>query len=276
MANWIRTLFETVVCTLLWCVFHEIAYRFVKQPKLVASMKDEKEKQSSFCRYISHFPAVLHAPVTTIASLYCLYYYGVTYGQSTNGLENIPIMYSASYFIHDLIYGVMHGYNSHMENLHHVLIGGILLFSYGSNMYGNDLCNGLAQGEITNPLLATYEILYFHGFPDNVVQPFGVLFLSSFVFIRTFVSGSQTWMMQHSSSNLWFKISYTGMWSVSLFLVWMVLNKAIKLLSMTFPELKPLQLAYKCAKFLRPYQMHYNVAVSILANIGIVHYYLSK
>jgi len=86
----------------------------------------------------------------------------------------------------------------------------------------------------------------------------------------------QMWNMQQSEADLFFKLIYSGMWTVSMMLIWMMLNKIAKLFSQTFPDNKPIKGFYKFMVSLRPYQLYYNVSIGVLANTGILYYYLSK
>jgi hypothetical protein len=226
---------ELAVYTILWLVVHEAFYRLLPIPesvkKLESKEKDRKERDKAFAFYVSYYPALLHAPVTVLISIICLIKYGVSYGQPTQGWESIPIKYSASYFLHDTINGILRGYNDKLFTAHHVLITIVMAYSWYLNMYGSDMCNGITQGEITNPILAVYDVLTSLGYQEAKVRPLGILFLASFIGIRVFIAPYAMWNMQVSDADLFFKLIYTGMWTISMMLIWMMLNKIAKLMN---------------------------------------------
>jgi hypothetical protein len=228
-------LVELGLYTTAWCLIHEVFYRFVRHPHSVTSLGDkedvEKKKDKIFTTYVSYYPALLHAPVTTMLSLVCLYYYGVRYGDETQYLEYWPIKYSASFFLHDTIYGIAFKYNDRVVLAHHVVVILVLCYSWYLGMYGSDLCNGLAQGEITNPLYAVYDIMTHMGYLEAQIRPLGIIFLASFILVRMGVSPWAMWQMQHGEADIVFKMIYTGMWTISMMLIWMMFNKISKLLS---------------------------------------------
>lgn len=226
-------LVELILYTMIWCLIHEIFYRFVKRPHSVTSMegkeKEEHQKEMTFRAYISYYPALLHAPVTTGLGLFCLAYYGVSYGKETQYMEYWPIKYSASFFLHDTIFGIRFKYNDNVVLAHHVVIVLVLCYSWYLGKYGSDVCNGIAQGEITNPLYAVYDIMTHKGYAETKTRPLGILFMVCFIVIRMGVCPLAMWQMQHGESDLFFKLIFTAMWTISMMLIWMMFNKIAKL-----------------------------------------------
>lgn len=227
-------LIELAVYTIIWCLVHESIYRLISPPQSVKLLegkdKDPKKRDLTFKLYVSYYPALLHAPMTTIMALLCLMYYGVSYGKATQGFESWPIKYSASYFLHDTFYGLRRKYNDQVITAHHVLIVMVMCYSWYRGMYGSEMCNGIVQGEITNPIYAVYDVLTHMGYEEARIRPLGILFLASFIIIRMGISPGVMWQMQHSEADLFFKFIYTGMWTISMVLIWMMLNKISKLM----------------------------------------------
>jgi hypothetical protein len=228
-------LIELAIYTTLWMIVHEAFYRLLPIPasvkKLEGKDKDDKERNATLGLYVSYYPALLHAPVTTLVGIFCLCYYGVSYGLPTKGLEIFPIKYSASFFLHDTINGIRRKYNDRVVLAHHILIITVLVYAWTKGMYGNDVCNGIAQGEITNPIYAVYDVMTHLGYEEATIRPLGIAFLASFIIIRLFVCPMEMWKMQHSEADIFFKLAYTGMWTISMMLIWMMLNKIAKLFS---------------------------------------------
>lgn len=224
---------ETALYTTGWLILHEVFFRLLPIPasvkKLEGKDKDRKERDSTLGLYVSYYPALFHAPLTTLVSIVCLCYYGVSYGKPTEGWEIFPIKYSATFFVHDTITGLMRGYNDRLITAHHILMTMVLLWAWHTGRNGNELCNGIAQGEITNPILAVYDILNHVGYPEATIRPLGILFLASFIGIRLFYSPITMWYMQLGDSDVFFKLMFTGMWTISMMLIWMMLNKIAKL-----------------------------------------------
>lgn len=235
MTNSLTSIFtELAVYTLLWAIVHETIYRLIPSPHSVKSLegkeKDHKKRDLTFSQYVSFFPALLHAPVATIISCVCLAYYGVSYGKDIQPMEYWPIKFSVSYFLQDTFFGLRRKYNDKVTTSHHVLIVLMLCYSWYIGKYGSDICNGIAQGEVTNPVYAVYDVMTHMGYEEAKIRPIGIIFMVSFIIIRLGFAPLMMWKIQNSEADLFFKLASSGMWVISMMIIWMMFNKIAKLM----------------------------------------------
>ena len=278
----ISLVLEISIYTVLWSIVHEIVYRSTKMPTSIKTIEDKKARDTKFAFFVSYFPALLHAPVISVAGIACMCMYGITYNQPSRWLELFILKYSMSYFIHDTIFGYLRKYNDNLIQVHHILIAAVLGWGLCWGKYGNEAAQGLAQGEITNPIYAVYDVMNMLGYPEARTRPLGIAFMAIFIFIRMFISPVFIWFLQQSDDDLIFKIAYTGMWVISMMLIWMMVNKIAKMLTQVtssnqiYPENGLVKGFYKTMVSIRPYSQIYNILVCILSSIGIFKYYLAQ
>lgn len=113
--------------------------------------------------------------------------------------------------------------------LHHIFsvsVCGMVLFT-GRNGYM--LLNLLFWGEVTNPLLSTFEILEYRGAKQKYIVPIKLLFLACFITIRCTVASQSIFDIQMSESSFIFKLCPTFIAFQSYQWVYMMLNKLGKL-----------------------------------------------
>lgn len=137
------------------------------------------------------------------------------------------------YLIYDAIYGYFRKYNDFDMQFHHVM--GMFFFVYPifSGKDGSVAVEVIIQGEITNPLINLVNILpmYGDGYPKytKIAQ---MTFLVTFILIRAFWSFNSLRLLQLSpNSDLIFKFLPSLTWVLSMKWVWMMINKAIKILN---------------------------------------------
>ena len=231
MLSFVALVIELAIYAVLWSLLYEVLYRTSKVPSAILKIEDKKQQALQFYSYLSYLPALLHAPITTGVSLVALVWYGLGYNLDIRGFEVFPLKYSASFFIYDTINGIRRKYNDNMVLAHHVFITIVIFWALWFGKYGSELCNGIAQGEITNPLYAAYDIMGFWGVAESKTRPIGIAFMGSFIFIRVCIAPFLMIQVQSSDSDLFFKATYTCMWIISMLLIWMMINKIAKLLS---------------------------------------------
>lgn len=230
---WKRLIWESfILCVyaFVWVAIHMAIYHYAPMPVGITRIRNVHDQMEEYNSYISYLPALLHAPVATVVGLYGFYCYPNKYGEPAQGWQWFPSYYSASFFIHDGIIGWYHGYLDPLMQAHHILM--VIVVIWGiivGDGYGKDLCYGIAWGEITNPLYSIHMILEWHEFPDPIVQGFGVVFIFAFFIARAVLMPIEVYRFQLGESDLLFKLTYTGMWVISMLLVWRMLNKVSKM-----------------------------------------------
>ena len=260
----------TAIYTTIWCIFHEIFYRSLSQPITVKQIDNSAERQNKFGLYVSYFPALFHGTLSTAIAAISVAIYGFKFGEPSNWLEKVPAYYCASYFLHDAIIGWIRNYNDWLIQTHHILATACMVWSLGCGGYGTDTSVSIVLGEITNPIIATYEVLKFRGTPEAKIRPLIIAFLSSFIIIRAFIVPIPMWYMQNGKADLFFKITYTGMWIISMKLIWMVLNKLAKQLSEMMPKNTLAQNFYKFMKSIRKFENVYMGVCTVIGMSGVV------
>ena len=231
MLRFVALLVELAIYAVLWTLLYEVLYRTAKVPTTILKIEDKKVQTLRFYSYLSYLPALLHAPITTGVSIFALFWYGIGYNRETIGFEVFPLKYSASFFLYDTVNGIRRKYNDNLVHAHHVFIIVVILWALWHDKYGSSLCNGIAQGEITNPLYAAYDIMGFWGVSESKARPVGIAFMVSFILIRMCIAPVLMLKIQATDADLFFKATYTCMWIISMLLIWMMINKIAKLLS---------------------------------------------
>ena len=231
MERLIKILIDLSIYAVIWMIIYEIFYRFSPYPSEILKIEDKNKQKLKFYSYLSFLPALLHAPITTLVSIAALCSYGIRFNQETARLESFPLYYSASFFIFDGFNGIIRKYNDNLVLAHHVMIVVVIIWSLWVGKYGSELCNGIVQGEITNPLYAIYDILGFWGVAESKTRPLGISFMLSFIFIRAFISPILMRAVFKTDVDIFFKLSYSTMWIISMMLIWMMINKTSKQLA---------------------------------------------
>lgn len=224
-------LVEIAVFASIWAVVHEIIYRSLKVPDSIKAIEDRKARNIKYAFYASYYPALIHAPTVVILSIICILLYGISYGQPSKPLENFTMKFSMSYFLHDLVFGIYRKYNDGLIHAHHILCGIVLGWALFAGKYGNEACQGIALGEVTNPIYAVYDLMNMLGHSETKTRPLGIAFMVTFILIRTTLVPLSMVHVQASHADLFYKVVYSGMWVISMMLIWMMLNKIAKLLS---------------------------------------------
>lgn len=264
-----QVIVNTAIFTTLWCTFHEFFYRRLSLPVTVKQIENSAERQNKFGLYVSYFPALFHGTLSTTLGAICIILYGFKFGEPSEWLEKVPAYFCASYFIHDAIIGWIRNYNDWLIQTHHILASGCMIWSLCFGGYGTDTSVSIVLGEITNPLIATYEVLKFRGTPEAKIKPIIIAFLASFIFLRTFIVPIPMWYMQNGKADLFFKITYTGMWIISMKLIWMMVNKLAKQLSESMPKHKQAQQFYQFMKSIRKLEGVYMAVCAVLGMTGV-------
>lgn len=265
-----QVIVNAAIFTTIWCGFHELFYRRLSFPVTVKQIENSAERQNKFGLYVSYFPALFHGTLSTTLAAICILTYGFKYGEPSEWLEKVPAYFCASYFIHDAIIGWIRDYNDWLIQTHHILAAACMIWSLSFGGYGTDTSISIVLGEITNPLIATYEVLKFRGTPEAKIKPLIIAFLGSFIFLRTFIVPIPMWYMQNGKADLFFKVTYTGMWIISMKLIWMMVNKLAKQLSESMPKNKQAQQFYQFMKSIRKFEGVYMAVCLVLGMTGVV------
>ena len=268
-------LVRLIACTLVWFTLHQIFYCILPIPAKIRAENESKTQKDKFYHYVSYFPGLLHGSITTFLSVCALLESGIDFGGPACMFSKTAAYYSASYFIHDGLLGYFRKYNDALIQTHHVLMTGCLVWALTHGGYGSDIALGLALGEVTNPIISTHDVLNYLGVAETYTRPLGVLFLVSFIGIRGLVMPYPMYLMQMGKADFLFKIAYTGMWVISMMLIWMMINKCAKLLHSAYPTNIMANNFYKKMREVRPYYPAYLCLSTFLATGGLIkHYYL--
>lgn len=222
---------ELALYTGLWMIVGEYFQRTNKVPVKFQKIEDAKERKKKTTYYNSYFPALLHGPTSSLYSMFLLILFGIKYTQPFNWMQTIPVKFSTSFFIYDTIFGIVRKYNDWMNSVHHLVIVVVFIWSLSLDNYSSECVIAIFQGEITNPFIALHDVLDANGFSSAITMPFGISFLLLFIGIRTTFSVHTLAKIQLSSADIFFKSTLSFMWTLSMFWVWMMINKAAKQLS---------------------------------------------
>ncbi|TAG97827.1 MAG: hypothetical protein EAZ17_09495 [Sphingobacteriales bacterium] len=137
----------------------------------------------------------------------------------------------SAYFIYDGVYGILKKYNDKDMTFHHVVSLIFVAWPLFSGFNGAEVTEAILQAEITNPCINLTEImpLTSNGFPQLTFF-FQITFLITFIIVRVYWSTRSLTLLQLSDSQLSFKFVPTLIWALGMYWVWMMINKAIKLL----------------------------------------------
>lgn len=133
--------------------------------------------------------------------------------------------------MYDTIYGILKGYNDTAMTIHHVFSCLTVLWCYYNNKYGQEMVFSLAHAEFTGAIFNLNAILKNNQYPESITSILDIVFIASFIILRTFVS---SWVMINIQLNrdtdFLYKINPTVVWYLSMDWCWMMVNKAAKII----------------------------------------------
>ena len=127
--------------------------------------------------------------------------------------------------------GLFRGYNDHTVVFHHAMSFGMMAYVMWYGRYGDELAFGLLQGEITNAILSTSDILDIYDKFYGVQIALKLIFMGSFIGIRTIISYPYIVKIQTLSNDPFFIIFPTSVWIISMHWVWAMFQKSSKIAS---------------------------------------------
>ena len=112
--------FSTIICMAVAQILLILILKFIlKEPKFLISSKENlKLKESQMWEYVVTWLSILHAILTSAFSLWVIF----IDPQEINGFNshkiNLILSYSFSYFVVDLVFGVVYKYNDFIFHVH--------------------------------------------------------------------------------------------------------------------------------------------------------------
>jgi hypothetical protein len=94
--------------------------------------------------------------------------------------------------------------------------------------------------------------------------------------MRTVITPYSVYYSMNSEIELPFKFAIAAMWYLSLIWIWMMVNKASKIFSDTFPQNKKFAAFYKFMKDIRKYHWAYLASTFIVSFYHLAAYEIKK
>src|SRR3990167_362202 len=97
--------------TVVWSVLHWVMTLILPIPKQIRELAEKDSQRSKFHHYVSYYPGLLHGSLSTFLALLVLVETKWEFGGPACVVAKSVAYYSASYFVHDFLFGMARKYN---------------------------------------------------------------------------------------------------------------------------------------------------------------------
>lgn len=203
--------------------------KYVNNPIQIAQQKENKIKQSKMrWEYLSNYVSLLHAVMATLIASYILCTSNESLdSQNSNAIKRI-ISFSLSYFLVDTVFGLLHGYNDFLMNIHHFLAIYINLYILRAGKYGHCYMYIMVIGEFNNPLWIMRKNLEKHNARKIYSTLLGLTYGLSFLIVRGLLAPHYMAKIISLPMALAFKLDFAFLWYLSLFWCYTIVNYLVK------------------------------------------------
>jgi TLC domain len=104
-------------------------------------------------KHVNEHTSWVHAVIIFTLTLIMFLKNKTTYNETNLQEENVVIIISVCYFLHDTMYGVIYQFIDSSMLLHHLLTFASLSFVLLVNKYSSEMMHALWVAEISNPFL---------------------------------------------------------------------------------------------------------------------------